>query len=46
MLLMLFVKGIVGKQKRERKESSDLELDVTGMSPAKYLHALHIHTVC
>ena len=43
--LMDFVKGIVGKQKRERKESSDLESDVNGMSPANYLHALHIHTV-
>ena len=31
-----FVKIIVGKQNCERKESSDLESDINGMSPANY----------
>ena len=40
------VKGILGKQKREKKESSDLESDVNGMSSADYICALHTYTVC
>ena len=43
---MHFVKGIVRKQKRERKESSDLESDINGMSPVNYLHVLHTYTLC
>ena len=45
MLLMHFVNIIVGKQKHVRKEYSDPESDVDGMSSVNYIATcIHIHT--